>query len=115
MFCRPLGGWAHCRVLYLGLGKRVPRRLAGRAQQKTATVPFRSRGADGASCRSALLADALTRIVRSEIAAYALVVDAKDEEAASFYRHHGFLQLATKPLTLFLPLATAPVPTLKRR
>jgi ribosomal protein S18 acetylase RimI-like enzyme len=69
----------------------------------------------GQGLGSALLADALTRIVRSEIAAYALVVDAKDEKAASFYRYHGFLQLATKPLTLFLPLTAAPVPTLKRR
>ena len=58
----------------------------------------------------ALLADALTRVVRSEIAAYALMVDAKDEKAADFYRHHGFLETATSPLTLFLPLAAAPVP-----
>ena len=58
----------------------------------------------------ALLADALTRVVRSEIAAYALVVDAKDEKAADFYRRHGFLETTAKPLTLFLPLATAPVP-----
>ena len=58
---------------------------------------------------SALLADALTRAVRSDIAAYALVVDAKDEIAANFYRHHGFLELASEPLTLFLPLAAAPV------
>ena len=69
----------------------------------------------GQGLGAALLADALTRIVRSEIAAYALVVDAKDEKAASFYRHHGFLQIATKPLTLFLPLATAPISPLKRR
>jgi GNAT superfamily N-acetyltransferase len=53
-----------------------------------------------------LLADALTRVVRSEIAAYALVVDAKDDQAAGFYRHHGFLEITGKPLTLFLPLAT---------
>ena len=59
-----------------------------------------------------LLADALTRVVDSEIAAYALVVDAKDNIAANFYRHHGFLDMADKPLTLFLPLAA--VPTLKR-
>jgi ribosomal protein S18 acetylase RimI-like enzyme len=58
---------------------------------------------------SALLADALTRAVRSDIAAYSLVVDAKDEIAANFYRHHGFLELASEPLTLFLPLATVPV------
>lgn len=58
---------------------------------------------------SALLADALIRAVRSDIAAYALVVDAKDDIAANFYRHHGFLELTGEPLTLFLPLATAPV------
>jgi hypothetical protein len=34
-------------------------------------------------------------------------VDAKDEQAAAFYRHHGFLALQSDPLTLFLPLATA--------
>ena len=62
----------------------------------------------GQGLGAALLADALMRVVRSEIAAYALVVDAKDERAAGFYRHHGFVETATKPLTLFLPLATVP-------
>ena len=55
---------------------------------------------------SALLADALMRAARAEIAAYALLVDAKDECAAAFYRHHGFLILPDTPQTLFLPLAT---------
>ena len=54
-----------------------------------------------------LLADALTRSLRAEIPAFALIVDAKDEQAAAFYRHHGFLALPSDPLTLFLPLATA--------
>lgn len=65
---------------------------------------FRGQGLGGA-----LLADALTRVIRSEIAAYALVVDAKDNAAADFYRHHGFLETASEPLTLFLPLATVPL------
>jgi ribosomal protein S18 acetylase RimI-like enzyme len=56
---------------------------------------------------SALLADALNRATHSEITAYALVADAKNEEAASFYRYHGFIQLPNSPLTVFLPLATA--------
>jgi len=34
------------------------------------------------------------------------MVDAKDEAAAAFYRHHGFTALPDSPLTLFLPLAT---------
>ncbi len=62
---------------------------------------FRGQGLGGA-----LLADVLIRVVRSGIAAYALVVDAKDEGAAGFYRHHGFLETVSKPLPLFLPLAT---------
>jgi hypothetical protein len=53
-----------------------------------------------------LLADALDRAVRSEIAAFALVVDAKDAAAATFYRHHGFMALPEAPLTLFLPRAS---------
>ncbi len=53
-----------------------------------------------------MLADALDRAGNSEIAAYAFVVDAKDESAASFYRHHGFIALPDTPLTLFLPLTT---------
>lgn len=64
---------------------------------------FKGQGLGGA-----LLGDALTRAARSEIAAYALVVDAKDEVAVSFYRHHGFIALPETPLTLFLPLATVP-------
>jgi ribosomal protein S18 acetylase RimI-like enzyme len=53
-----------------------------------------------------LLADALHRSARSEIAAYALMVDAKDEAAVAFYRHHGFIALLDSPRTLFLPLPT---------
>ena len=60
----------------------------------------------GKGLGAALLADALARAARSEIAAYALMVDAKDEAAAAFYRHHGFIALPDSPHTLFLPLAT---------
>ena len=91
----------------------LPANLAGRLPRYP-TVPavrmgrlavdlvFRGQGLGGA-----LLADALDRSVRSEIAAYALMVDAKDEPAAAFYRHHGLIALPDSPLTLFLPLATA--------
>lgn len=61
----------------------------------------------GQGLGSALLADALARSARSEIAAHALIVDAKDGTAAAFYLHHGFIALANSPRTLFLPLATA--------
>jgi ribosomal protein S18 acetylase RimI-like enzyme len=53
-----------------------------------------------------LLINALLRSAKSEIAAYALVVDAKDETAAAFYKHHGFIAFPNSPLVLFIPLAT---------
>lgn len=34
----------------------------------------------------------------------AVVVDAKDENAASFYRHYGFLALQAQPSRLFVPM-----------
>ena len=37
-------------------------------------------------------------------AVYALVVDAKDEQAENFYRHHGFVALGSTPRSLILPL-----------
>ena len=52
-----------------------------------------------------LLADALFRTVRSEIAAFALLVDAKDEAARRFYERESFLALPDQPFKLFRPLA----------
>ncbi|MDR1228597.1 MAG: GNAT family N-acetyltransferase [Azoarcus sp.] len=62
---------------------------------------FKGQGLGGA-----LLINALRRAARSEIAAFALVVDAKDAAAAAFYQHYEFIELAGSPLKLFLPLAT---------
>lgn len=55
-----------------------------------------------------MLADALARCIRSEIAAYALLVDAKDEQAGAFCRHHGFIALPEAAMTLFLLLSSMP-------
>ena len=41
---------------------------------------------------------------RQQIAAYALVVDAKDDAAKAFYVHFGFRPLLDVQLTLYLPL-----------
>jgi GNAT superfamily N-acetyltransferase len=65
-----------------------------------------SRDAHGRGLGAVLLADALSRCIDSEIAAFALIVDAKDEDAIALYTHHGFIPLANSPRTLFLPLAT---------
>ena len=53
----------------------------------------------------ALLWDTVRRSAAAEVAAFALVVDAKEEAAVAFYRHHGFLALRDRPRSLFLPLA----------
>ncbi len=52
-----------------------------------------------------LLFDAFSRALRSEIASYALVVDAKDEAAQAFYERYRFLKLPSAGRRLFLPLA----------
>lgn len=54
-----------------------------------------------------LLWDATVRALRAEQANFTLLVDAKDDAAVEFYRHHGFVSFATAPRVLFLPLATA--------
>ena len=53
-----------------------------------------------------LLMDALRRIWRSEIATMAVVVDAKDESARSFYERYQFIRLLNYPNRLFLPMVT---------
>jgi len=45
---------------------------------------------------------------RDEVAAYALVVDAKDEHAVSFYQHYGFTACRDAPRTLYLALGSGP-------
>lgn len=86
------------------IGKKLPRYPtvpAVRMGRLAIDKEFTGQGLGGA-----LLADALDRAARSEIAAFAMIVDAKNEAAAAFYQHHGFIALPDLPLTLFLPLAT---------
>lgn len=86
------------------LGRKLPRYPtlpAVRMGRLAVDREFKGQGLGGA-----LLADALDRAAGSEIAAYALTVDAKDRSSVDFYRHHGFIALPNSPLTLFLPLAT---------
>ncbi len=52
-----------------------------------------------------LLADALFRAVRSEIASFAVVVDAKDDNARRFYERESFLPFPDEPMKLFRPMA----------
>lgn len=56
----------------------------------------------------AMLLDAAERVLVSAPAAFALVVDAKDAEAASFYRRYGFEWLRQREVggSLFVPIAS---------
>ena len=60
----------------------------------------------GRKLGSVLLWDAVQRSLRSEIAVFALVVDAKEDQAEAFYRHHGFVPFGSQPRQLVLPLTT---------
>jgi GNAT superfamily N-acetyltransferase len=52
-----------------------------------------------------LLADALFRSMRSEIASFAVIVDAKDEAARRFYERESFLPFPDQPMKLFRPMS----------
>ncbi|MGH8547409.1 MAG: GNAT family N-acetyltransferase [Methylococcales bacterium] len=54
---------------------------------------------------STLLTNAVFRILHSDIAAFAVIVDAKDDKAMAFYRHHGFLDLNAGERTMFVSLS----------
>lgn len=53
-----------------------------------------------------LMGLALARCLEAQkvVAAYALIVDAKDESAATFYKHYGFTPCMDNRLSLYLPL-----------
>lgn len=55
-----------------------------------------------------LLMDAIKRcaLVGQQSGVYALLVDAKNEAARRFYARFGFVAIAGRPMTLYLPLAT---------
>ncbi len=52
-----------------------------------------------------LLADALYRAARSEVASFAVIVDAKDDNARRFYERESFLPFPDQPMKLFRPMA----------
>lgn len=54
-----------------------------------------------------MLVNAVHRTMRDAAAAFALLVDAKNDDAVTFYEKYGFRVIAGRPRTLFLPLATA--------
>lgn len=65
-------------------------------------------GFHGRGLGSILLIDACRRALdaSAEVAAVAVVVDAKDDAARRFYERHDFRMLTGAPARLFLPMAT---------
>jgi predicted GNAT family N-acyltransferase len=62
----------------------------------------------GKGLGEALLVNAMKRslLASQEVAMYALVVDAKNEQAKAFYQTYGFIAFEDHPMRLFLPLDT---------
>ena len=69
----------------------------------------RDQKARGKGIGELLLADAIRRILGAgeSVAVFAIVVDAKDENAASFYGSFGFTRLPNHPRRLFLLTSVA--------
>lgn len=55
-----------------------------------------------------LLMDALHRAVEASksVGVFAVVVDAKDDKAKSFYKKYGFIEFLDKPMVLFILMST---------
>ena len=79
--------------------KEIPTTLLGRLAR---SIEFRGQGIG-----EVLLVDALKRALQNSahVASWAIIVDAKDEQAAEFYKHYGFVPLPGIPNRLFLPMS----------
>ena len=93
----------------------LPERLA-RKLPKYDAIPAaligrlgRHERAKGSGVGDLLVADAVMRVLSAaeSVAAYAIVVDAKDERGRRFYESHGFIPLPSRPNRLFLLIETA--------
>ena len=81
----------------------VPATLIGRLAVSTV---FRGQGLG-----ELLLMDALRRslMLSRQVASAAVIVDAKDDDVARFYRKYGFLELPNVTGRLFLPMKTVEI------
>ncbi len=66
------------------------------------------RSVSGQGIGEALLVDALQRALDAseKIGIFAIIVDAKNESAKSFYKKYGFIELTNKPMVLFILIST---------
>ena len=85
------------------LARRLPRQPVPAALVGRLAVDLSEQGR---GIGGLLLADAIKRTLqaREQVAIYAIVVDAKDEEAGRYYQAFGFRRLINSPSRLFFPL-----------
>jgi len=85
------------------LAKKLPRRVPGIRLGRLAV----DRSMQGQRLGELLLVDAIKRakLVLEHVGVHALFVDAKDDQAAAFYRKYGFRPLPNDPRTLVLVVA----------
>jgi len=95
-----VGVWPADVVSKLPMYPVVPATLLGRI-----AVDKRLRGQ---GMGEHLLMDALRRalVTSREVASFAVIVDAKDDNAVLFYRHYEFMPFADQTNRLFLPMGT---------
>lgn len=91
--------------LPLALAKRLPHYPVPAAVLGRLAI---DREQQGRGLGETLLLDAIRRVVGASttIAVYAIIVDAKNERAQTFYERYGFRAFASEPRRLFLPLET---------
>lgn len=90
----------------------LPEKLAHKLPRYPVPVALTGRLAvdqafQGKGLGSILLADACQKVrrARDTLAVVGIIVDAKDDSAAAFYRHFGFIELSGQPDRLLLPAA----------
>jgi hypothetical protein len=107
----------NCWLLHARGNKRSGERFTDGSPEAPPALPdLAGRARRSSRCRSklssqgvgsTLLADAALRVLKGDTKAFALIVEAKGENAVAFYQLQGFRPFASRPMSLFLPLGTA--------
>lgn len=89
-----------------GMVRRLPSNVPGYTLARLAI----STSHQGQGFGERLLVEAMTkaRAAAREVGGFALFVDAKDEDAAAFYKKYGFTPLPSNPLILVIPISSIP-------
>jgi GNAT superfamily N-acetyltransferase len=97
-------GMVHKETLPPPMAKKLPSNIPGYTLARLAVASDQA----GKGYGGELLIDAMRRakLAASQVGGPFLFVDAKDQQAASFYLHFGFTPLPNDSLTLVIPMAS---------